>query len=394
MWALCPYHDDHSVGSFSVHMGTGLFHCFVCGAAGGVKTLLKRLGLWDPDWDRRFSRSVLREGIRAWSDNAARKRGVDFRVMTIPEAVLDPIIRYRPRRYVWRGHSRALLDQLQVCYDPLHQRIVFPVRTAQGQLAGIQSRSSGERTGALRWKWYTKEIEHLLEQLGHTDTDDIGHGPVGSLRHYDPNTYETPRSALFWGEDQVVIPLGEGELLLEDRPLVLVEGMGARLRVLGAGYPCLSTFGARLSNIQSARLLRMLDHYRIRHSKRARICVAFDGDIAGVNAAVSLCMSLQGRALVDVVPLPPGKDPEDMSAMDMRKEISLSTSLHKCIERGGWWSKCANACISDMFRSGSSRLQRRTEKQKGRFESRTPALGLEAAFLSTYNHTPKRSCAN
>jgi hypothetical protein len=32
---LCPFHQDTHAGSFRVHLGTGSFKCFACGAAGG-----------------------------------------------------------------------------------------------------------------------------------------------------------------------------------------------------------------------------------------------------------------------------------------------------------------------------------------------------------------------
>lgn len=32
---LCPFHDDRSKGTFRIHLGTGGFRCFSCGAKGG-----------------------------------------------------------------------------------------------------------------------------------------------------------------------------------------------------------------------------------------------------------------------------------------------------------------------------------------------------------------------
>ena len=32
---LCPFHDDHTEGSFFINIKTGGFHCFSCGAKGG-----------------------------------------------------------------------------------------------------------------------------------------------------------------------------------------------------------------------------------------------------------------------------------------------------------------------------------------------------------------------
>lgn len=32
---LCPFHEDHSVGSFKINLETGGFICFSCGTKGG-----------------------------------------------------------------------------------------------------------------------------------------------------------------------------------------------------------------------------------------------------------------------------------------------------------------------------------------------------------------------
>lgn len=42
-WALCPFHADTHVGSFSVSEQG--YHCFVCGASGGLKKLAAQLGV-------------------------------------------------------------------------------------------------------------------------------------------------------------------------------------------------------------------------------------------------------------------------------------------------------------------------------------------------------------
>jgi hypothetical protein len=42
-WARCPFHDDHTIGSFSVSERG--YTCFSCGAAGGLIKLAKHLGI-------------------------------------------------------------------------------------------------------------------------------------------------------------------------------------------------------------------------------------------------------------------------------------------------------------------------------------------------------------
>ena len=42
-WALCPYHNDRTTGSFSVREKG--FNCFSCGESGGIEKLAKKLGI-------------------------------------------------------------------------------------------------------------------------------------------------------------------------------------------------------------------------------------------------------------------------------------------------------------------------------------------------------------
>jgi hypothetical protein len=40
---LCPFHADKNVGSFSVNLDSGAFHCFSCGTAGADVVAFYRL---------------------------------------------------------------------------------------------------------------------------------------------------------------------------------------------------------------------------------------------------------------------------------------------------------------------------------------------------------------
>lgn len=40
---LCPFHEDRHAGSFKINLGSGAFHCFSCGVAGGDVIAFYRL---------------------------------------------------------------------------------------------------------------------------------------------------------------------------------------------------------------------------------------------------------------------------------------------------------------------------------------------------------------
>jgi DNA primase len=45
----CIFHNDDTP-SLSVNIKEGVFHCFGCGAKGGIKEFLKRVGENEQDW--------------------------------------------------------------------------------------------------------------------------------------------------------------------------------------------------------------------------------------------------------------------------------------------------------------------------------------------------------
>jgi hypothetical protein len=42
-WALCPFHADSNPENFSVSKAG--YHCFACGASGGLRALAEKLGV-------------------------------------------------------------------------------------------------------------------------------------------------------------------------------------------------------------------------------------------------------------------------------------------------------------------------------------------------------------
>ena len=61
-FGLCPFHNEKT-GSFSVSPDKQIFHCFGCGAGGGVITfIMKAEGLTFPHADTRTGRSRAQSG--------------------------------------------------------------------------------------------------------------------------------------------------------------------------------------------------------------------------------------------------------------------------------------------------------------------------------------------
>jgi len=334
MWALCPFHDDHTVGSFSLNLQRAQYHCFVCGAGGGVVSLLYKL---IPPEDRDL-RERVKELARVLTPEAleqvlGRREEVDVTVPppAIPESCLPRMGRV-PEILLQRGHPRSLLQELGICVDPTWDRIVYPVRDARGALVGAQTRATLD-SQTIRWKWYRKEIEDLLDPQ--------------QMEEWGLVDYEPPRDKVMWMENRVF------PWLLQRQPgesvnVVLVEGMGHCLRSMTAGLPTLALFGTQLGTGQRLKLQGLLSSLQSR-GIRITITTALDGDGPGRAAAASLALTLAPFADIRVAELPPGKDPEDLSAVDLRAVIQQATPLLER-SRDPLWGEALKTALTRRFR--------------------------------------------
>lgn len=287
--ALCPFHDDQKVGSFYLNPNSGLFLCFSCGAKGEFSKLAHKLQVADRGAFRGIDISTLLPLVLR---DLGEERDIPPPVMelpVIPESLLDHMSDVSD----WRGHPVPVLRALEVKYDPIYDRIVFPVRRLDGALLGMQSRNLNP-TSRLRWKFYNAE----LPSLGTWDEDSI-------LALY---TYSVPRGSTFFGEY-----LNWGWFVKKDTaPLVLCEGPGHLLRITSTGFQGLATFGTTLSQRQVLRLQEGLSQ-----KKDAQIILCYDADDSGRMAVERLSAQLAPYADVLIAQLPEGKDPEDLSVLKL-----------------------------------------------------------------------------
>jgi hypothetical protein len=335
VWALCPFHDDHTVGSFSLNTKRAQYHCFVCGAGGGVRSLLYKLV---PRQDaetyervRYLARLLTPEALESVTGVRGGEADLTSPPPAIPETCL-PRSELVPDVLLSRGHSRSLLKALGICVDPIHDRIVYPVRDARGTLVGAQTRATRDDQ-RLRWKWYRQEVLDTL------DEDQIR---AWGLEEYDP-----PRNRVLWMEDRVF------PWLLQQKPgetahVVVVEGMGHCLRCMSAGFPTLAMFGTQLGSGQFWKLRGLMEKLRGRGVNPA-ITVALDGDGPGRRAAVKFALTMSPYADISIAELPPGKDPEDITAPHLQSVIQQSLPLYER-NRDPLWGSAIKAELAWKFR--------------------------------------------
>lgn len=364
-WPLCPFHVDHQAGSFSMKISTGQFHCFVCGASGGVTKLMHQLGF--PSADSKAVAEILSQQDLASLLRSKEARSV--RLWDLPESLLAPWLAFWPAKYLDRGHPERLLTQLEVGVDQKRDRAVFPYRDATGVLRGVQTRFLGDLTlnqKMLRWKWYKPEL-----------AEDLGPEIASQL---DLDAYEPPRSIALFNEYGAFAPMRRGAL---DRPLVVNEGPGHVLRSLGAGYVAVGTFGTETSREQVHKLMAAAQASK-RAGGNGDIILAFDGDLPGWKAGVATALRMKGSVTPLIAPLEDGRDPEDHTTAELSRCYREARPLAHWLELGGPRADIIHESVKQILAKWSEAAER--EKKRSAFAKK--ALSAPADPVQSPN--PRR----
>lgn len=311
---LCPFHQEKTP-SFNVNPERRSFKCFGCGKGGtAIGFVMEAEGLAFPQAVRRLAE---RAGIPVPEEDAREPeaRTLEERLQTANLAALDffrralqiqahrpgPVADYLARRGLdaetqerfllgWAGGEwQALLDhglslgfgedllvQAGLClrsetgraYDRYRGRLIFPIRSVSGTVAGFGGRVIGDEP----------------------DQPKYINSPETPLYHKGRTLY-----GLFENKQDI----------RRERTAVLVEGYMDLIGLWRAGVRHVAaTLGTALTTDQALLLKRFAD----------RVIFLYDGDAAGQSAMARGAASLLGAGLdLRVCRLPDGEDPDDLA---------------------------------------------------------------------------------
>ena len=306
---LCPFHTEKTP-SFSVHGDRQFFHCFGCGKGGDVFTFLMEHEGWsfpetlkycadragirlperrsDDDREGQQRRAIFealamaaelyRRALfsetgkhaleylheRGFADDTLRRAGVGY----APPA-FDTLIRGARTRNV---SDRALLAAGLVIesqrnerpYDRFRNRITFPIHSLSGKIVGFGGR--------------TLSADEPAKYINSPETEVYHKGRV------------------LYGLHTAREPIRRAERA------ILVEGYMDWLAMLQHGLEnAVAVSGTALTDAQAALVSRFC----------SRITLMYDADTAGQRAALrGIDIAFNAGLAVDVLPLPPGDDPD------------------------------------------------------------------------------------
>jgi DNA primase len=277
----CPIHRGQRNDSFRVHLTKNIFQCFACQAHGNVldfvvameQCSIREAALRLQQWF-----GIGPSGLRLYPAAAGRQKG--------------PLVRKeegsnRPLRFALtgvegnhpylaqRGIDPATAAEFGVGFYPgpglMSGRIVIPIHNLYGQLVAYAGRALDDRPPKYKLPAGFRKAREL---------------------------FNLQRAAATGG-----------------RVVIVVEGYFDCLRVHQAGFSCVvALMGSSLSAAQESALRRHFEG----------IVLMLDGDAAGRAASEAIAARLSGWRLVQVVRVPEGSQPDQLSPSTIRQLLAVT----------------------------------------------------------------------
>lgn len=303
--ALCPFHQEKTP-SFNINPERQIYHCFGCGAGGNVITFLMehdKIGFLDA-----VRELADRAGIRLPARGGPGEGATDDPVYAANAMALDYFRRSlrsdggrAARDFVHdRGLSDEVVDTFALGYAPAG----WDGLLRAGGEAGFAS-SALEEAGLVVARdgggHYDRFRDRFMFPLLASGGRAVGFGGR-SLGDQEPKYLNSPETRVYH-KGRFLYGLAEARTAMRlAREVILVEGYMDLLTLHEAGFRnVVASAGTALTPEQAKVLARYAD----------KVFVAYDGDAAGIAAAVRasealVCLGLKVR----VASFPEGSDPD------------------------------------------------------------------------------------
>lgn len=266
---VCPFEgpdrDRPSNKPFSVNADLGLFNCFSCHISGSLPHLLRMLHVPSDRiaLETKGLSAALEENRRLRSQELQRQwyhKDPLEAAVPLSKVVLKPY-EWMPLKLVDDGFHPDLLREQSIGFDPLNQRITFPIFDLYGRLAGVMGGRQFDWQEPKYKVYRGRQVDPVTKRVSESDF-----GPWFAEMYPD---YTWQNHDHLWGFNEVYPHLFYSQ---EVQTVIVVEGFKARLWLLQNGYRnTVAIMGSKLSERQKQLLLR----------PRAKIILFLDNDLAG-----------------------------------------------------------------------------------------------------------------
>ncbi|MFN2312756.1 MAG: DNA primase [Spirochaetia bacterium] len=308
-WACCPFHHEKTP-SFTINPERGSFYCFGCQKGGSVFTFVMEMeGLSFPEAARHLAEKA---GIEL--DHQSAEQDEAQRLVRSTKDLLGRVAGsfhfllaerdegQAARRYLEeRGVSLGTIEDFALGYAPTDGAWLFQFLTRKGYTEQFLSSTGLFSRKNPRFAVYRNRVVFpIRNKVGET----VGFG-ARTLDGSEPKYLNSPESEVFhkrellYGLDKAYADIRQ------QRRFILVEGYLDVLALHQAGFvTAVAPLGTAFGLDQAKTLARVADE----------AIIFFDGDTAGIEAAVKAAMVCEDIGLdCRAVMLPEGKDPADIA---------------------------------------------------------------------------------
>lgn len=154
-WTHCPFHEGDINPSFSINKDKNVFYCFGCNRGGSiiqfvmyyhnlsftqaVKYLIDYANLSIEPKEKSETLNYLRQ-----YKYKKMKTDEDFNREYLPDDYMNRFVKAPIEEWLAEGIKQEVLDEYEVRYDRIGNRIVFPIRNSEGKIIAIKGRTRVE----------------------------------------------------------------------------------------------------------------------------------------------------------------------------------------------------------------------------------------------------------
>jgi len=308
--AICPFHDEKTP-SFVVSPSKQIYHCFGCGASGDtIQFVMEYEKLSYPEAVEKLAREynfTLNYTKKTQNSILDEQRVLENIQQWFFKNLTTKQIDYLKQR----GISDASIEKFGIGYAPTNQEVMnflkqnfIPLPTAYA-LGLVAQDESGN--------FYSRFIERITFPIFSANGMIIGFGGRTVTNH--PAKYiNSPQTKLF-NKSRVLYGYHLAKQnIYTKKQLILTEGYIDVVMLFQAGFDtAVATLGTALTR----------EHLPLLKKGDPRVILAYDGDSAGVEAALKASkMLLLSNFEGGVALFPEGKDPADMIAQNQKEEVA------------------------------------------------------------------------
>ena len=305
-FGLCPFHHEKTA-SFSVAPDKEIYHCFGCGAGGNAINFIMEIEKIS------FVESVKRLGERYGIEVISDETDDNRELITLLYDIHARAMKYFSRelfndagkvhlKYLYeRGLKEETLKEFNVGFSPDNWDSLYQLAVKAGF-----SKESIEKSGLFsntRKGWMDRFRGRIIFPITNLAGKPIGFGGR-AVDPEDPAKYlNSPETPIYYKTNTFYGMASARSHIREAGFLVLVEGYMDFLQLYQAGIKnVVAVSGTAFSDRHVAQLRKFT----------SKVLLAYDGDRAGVSAAIKAgFLLLQGGLEAQIIPLPEGLDPDD-----------------------------------------------------------------------------------